>query len=69
MDHYLPHFRFAHAVHSYVTLTLLLFNNCRLTTVRLVQFESKYFELVARYLNQRKNKKKIGKIEKKMEII
>ena len=38
MDHDLPKFRFANAVHSDVTLTLVFFNNCRLTAVRLVQF-------------------------------
>ena len=53
MDYDLPLFRFAHAVHSDVTLTLLFFNNCRLTTVRLVQLKSKHFELVDRCLNPR----------------
>ena len=60
MDHDLPWFRFANAVHSDVTLTLVFFNNCRLTAVRLVQFKSKHFELVARCLNQPKNKKSFG---------
>ena len=51
MDHDLPYFRFANAVHSDVTLTLVFFNNCRLTAVRFVQFKSKHFELVARCLD------------------
>ena len=46
-----------HAVYSDVALTLTFFNNCRLTTVRLIQFENKHFELVARCLNQWKNTK------------
>ena len=50
-------FRFAHVVHSDVTLTIVLINNCRLTTVRLVEFKSRHFELIARWFNQRKNKK------------
>ena len=58
MDHDLPQFRFDNAVHSDVTLTLVFFNNCRLTAVRFVQFKSEHFELVARCLNQLKNKKK-----------
>ena len=60
MDHDLPSFRFANAVHSDVTLTFMLFNNRRLTVMRLVQFKSKHFELVARCLNQPKNKKSFG---------
>ena len=36
MDHDLPSFRFAHAVHSDVTLTLVFFNNCRLIYVNLI---------------------------------
>ena len=60
MDHDLPKFRFAKAVHSDVTLTLVFFNNCSLTAMRLVQFKSKHFELEAKCLNQLKNKKKIG---------
>ena len=57
MDHYLPQFRFAHAVHSDVTPTLVLFfiNNCCLTNMSLIQFENKHFEQVARCLNQWKN--------------
>ena len=39
MDHYLPLFRLAHAVHSDLTLILVFFNNCRLTNVSLIQFE------------------------------
>ena len=50
MDHYLPLFRFAHAVHSDVTPTFVFFNNCRLTNVNLIQFEIKQFEQVARCL-------------------
>ena len=38
----------------------MLFNNCRLTAVILVQFKSKHFELVAKCLNQPKNKKSFG---------
>ena len=38
----------------------MFFNNCHLTAVRLVQFKSKHFELVARCLNQPKNKKSFG---------
>ena len=45
-------------------LTLVFFNNCRLTAVRLVQFKSKHFELVARCLNQPKNKKSFGNNQK-----
>ena len=60
MVHDLPLFRFYHAVHSDVTLTFAFFNNCLLKTVRLVQFKSKHFELVAICLNQRKNKKSVG---------
>ena len=56
MDHDFPQFRFAHAAHSDVTMTLVFLHNCRLTTVRLVPFGSKHFELVAKCLNQRKNK-------------
>ena len=41
MDPYLPRNRFAHAVHSDVTLTLVFLNNCRLTNVSLIQFEIK----------------------------
>ena len=57
----LPKFRFANAVYSDVTLTLVFFNNCRLTAVRSVQFIIKHFELVARCLNQPINKKKFRK--------
>ena len=39
MDHDLPLFRFAHAVHSDVISTQVFYNNCRLTNVNLVQFE------------------------------
>ena len=52
--------RMFHAVHSDVTLTLVFFNNRRLTTVRFDQFKSKHFELVASCLNQRKNKTIFG---------
>ena len=45
MDHDLPQFRFAHAVHSDVTSTSVFFNKCRLTNVSLIQFENKHFEL------------------------
>ena len=41
LDPYLPRNRFAHAVHSDVTLTLVFFNNCRLTNVSLIKFEIK----------------------------
>ena len=34
-----------------------VFNDCRLTTVRLVQFKNNHFELVARCLNLRKKTK------------
>ena len=43
MDHDLPWFRFAHAVHSDVKPALVFFNNCRLTNVNLSQFENKHF--------------------------
>ena len=33
----------------------MFFNNCGLTNVRLVQFEIKHFELVAKCLNQWRN--------------
>ena len=52
MDHYLPSFPFAHAVHSDVTLTLVFFNNCPLTNVSLIQFEIKHFEQVPSCLNK-----------------
>ena len=48
MDHDLPLFRFAHAIHSDVIPTLVFFNNCRLTNVNLIKFENKNFEEVAR---------------------
>ena len=51
MDHDLPKFGFANAVHSALILTLLFFNNCRLTNVNFIQFENKHFEVVARCLN------------------
>ena len=57
MDHNLPLFRFAHAVHSDVISTSVFFNNCRLTNVNLIQFENKHFQVVARCLNKRKNTK------------
>ena len=50
MDHDLQSFRFAHAVHSDVMPTLVLFNNCRLTNVNLIQFDNKHFEVIARRL-------------------
>ena len=53
MDHDLPYFRFAHAVHSDVTLTLLFSDNCEISSI----FKSKRIELVAKYLTRRKNKK------------
>ena len=60
MDHYLPYFRFAHAVHSDVTPTLVFFNNCLLTNVSLNQFESKHFEQVVKCLNQLKSTNGFG---------
>ena len=60
MDHYLPKLRFAHAVHPDVTLTLVFFNNCRLTNVSVIKFEIKHFEQVASCLNQWKNKNGFG---------
>ena len=57
MDHDLPWFRFAHAVHSDVISTEVFFNNCHLTNVNLIQFENKHFQVVARCLNKRKNTK------------
>ena len=50
MNHDLPCFRFAHAVHSDVISTKVFFNNCRLTNVNLIQFENKHFKVVARCL-------------------
>ena len=55
MDHDLPLFRFAHAVHSDEISTLVFFNNCRLTNVNLIQFENKHIKVVARCLNKWKN--------------
>ena len=52
MEHDLPLFRFAHAVHSDVISTLVFFNNCRLTNVNLIQFKNKHFKVVARCLNK-----------------
>ena len=66
MDHDLPEFRFANSVHSDVTMTSVFFNNCRLTAVRLVQFKGKHFELIARCLNQPKNKKCFGNNRKEL---
>ena len=43
MDHDLPLFRVAHAVHSDEISALVFFNNCRLTNVNLIQFENKHF--------------------------
>ena len=60
MDHYLPQFQFAHAVHSDVTPTLVLFNNCSLKNVSLIHFEIKHFEQVARCPNQWKNMNGFG---------
>ena len=37
MDNDLPLFLFAHAVHSDVISTKVIYNNCRLTNVNLVQ--------------------------------
>ena len=62
MDHDLPLFQFAHAVHSDVILTSVFFNNCRLTNVNLIQFENKHLQVVARCL-------KNGKTQKFSEII
>ena len=39
----------------------MLFNNCHLTNVSLIQFENKHLELVAECLNQWKNTKDLGK--------
>ena len=57
MDHDLPLFRFAHAVHSDVISTKVFFNNCSLTNMNLIQFENKHFQVVARCLNKWKNTK------------
>ena len=43
-----------------MTLTLVFFNNCRVTNVSLIQIEIKHFELVARCLNQWKKTKGFG---------
>ena len=48
--------------HSDITLTFVFFNNVRLTTVRLVEFKSIHFELVARCPNQRKKTRKVSEI-------
>ena len=61
MDHDLPLFRFAHAVHSDVILTKVFFNNCLLKNVNLIQFENKHFKLVARCLNKWKKHKSFQK--------
>ena len=50
MDHDLPSFPFAHAVHPDVIPTLVFFNNCRLTNVKLMQFDNKHFKVIARRL-------------------
>ena len=50
------------------SLILVFFNNGRLTTVRLVQFKSKHFKLVARCLTQRKNKKSFGNNRKNVQL-
>ena len=60
MDHNLPLFRFAHAVHSDVISMYMFFNNCRLTNANLFQFENKHFEVVARCLIKWKNTKGFG---------
>ena len=60
MVHYLSYFRFANAVHSDVTPTLMFFNNCCLTNVILIQFGIKHVELVARCLNEWKNTNGFG---------
>ena len=62
MEHDLPGFRLAHAVHSDVEPTLVFFNNCRLTNVNLNQFENKHFEMVARCFTN-------GKTHKVLKII
>ena len=43
-------FDFLILVHSDVTPTLVFFNNCHLTIVRLIQFENNHFELADRFI-------------------
>ena len=57
MDHDLPWFRFAQAVHSDVISTLVFFNNCHLTNVNFIQFETRHLYVVARSFNKWKNTK------------
>ena len=57
MEHDLPGFRLAHAVHSNVKPTLVFFNNCRLTNVNMSQFENKHFEMAARCFTNGKTQK------------
>ena len=59
MDTDLLQFRFAHAVHSDVTLTLVFFNNCRLANVSLIKFEIKLLAS-SKCLNQWKSKTGFG---------
>ena len=60
MNHDLPQFGYAHAVHSRKTTTSVLFNNCRLTDGNLIQFYNKQFKLVVGGLDLRENTKTIG---------